>query len=162
MNPPEYNKHGVTVRAATWLDVEQMAERLRKSDKEEIQASSGLLPGDGLRRAFHACTWDCRFVISRDLVPVVMFGTTPVNGGQSSIWMLATDEIDKIKRSFHEISKAYIAYFLTQYNVLYNLIDVRNAKTRKWLGRCGAQFLCTVAFGPENREFEYFRFVRGK
>lgn len=153
--PPSYDRDGVAVREALWLDVEQMAERLREVDQEEIRASTGLDPGTGLRRAFYASIPIC-FVITHRRFPAVIFGVTP----QGSVWMLATDEINEIKQGFHRIAQAYIKYFLELHEMLYNIIDIRNIKTRKWLARMGASFIDTVLAGPDRMKFEYFEFVR--
>lgn len=154
--PPVYNRGGVTIRPAVWLDVEQMAGRLREVDQEEIRASTGLDPGNGLRRSFYASAPEC-YTLLHSRVPVAMGGVTP----QGSIWLLATDEIDEIKQGFHRIAQAYIQYFLETHEMLYNMIDVRNTKTRKWLSRCGAKFTNIVLTGPKKMKFECFEFTRG-
>jgi hypothetical protein len=91
-----------------------------------------------------------------------MFGvSSTADGGNACIWMLATDEIGKIKSSFSKIILAYIGYFLEQYKVLYNFIYAKNTGTEKWLGRCGAEFFDAIPIGPKGAMFKYFQFKKG-
>lgn len=159
MTPPAYNKNCVLVRSATWMDVEQMADCLREPDGNEIQASTGLAPGDGLRQSFSVS--EMRFTITHNQCPVVIFGLSSSTGSDNGcIWLLATDGIEKIKHSVYSISMEYINYFLGIYKVLYNFVDERNTKTEKWLRLCGAQFYSSLPLGPEGKRFRYFQFEK--
>lgn len=156
---PVYNKKGVRVRPATWMDVERMADCLRDSDKEEIRASTGLEPKYGLRHSFFVS--ESKFVITHNQCPAVMFGVLSIIGSKDGcVWMLATDRVKNIKQSVYTISVAYINYFLGIYEVLYNFIDERNTRTEKWLRLCGARFYNSLLLGPEGKVFKYFQFEK--
>jgi hypothetical protein len=155
-----YDKDNIIVRESTNEDVEFLKNRLRFEDIAEIWASHNHTPEKALRLSLEYS--DPCLTIEDNGKPVGMFGVTPESmlGNKAVIWLLASDDIEKIKIRFLRNCKIFINSMLNQYPYLYNFIDERNKESIKWLKFLGASFSGPVKFGVEQMPFLFFSFER--
>ena len=156
-----YNKDGYKVRKSTKQDIAYLAKNMRKSDIEEIWAADRKTPEaalrEGLEQSIFACTVE-------NGSPIAMFGICPysITGNKASVWMLATDDIDKLKRRFARRSREFVKMMLEFYPYLENMVDDRNKRSIEWLKFCGAKIDEPVPYGAEKLPFRHFSFTRSK
>lgn len=143
----------VKVRETVPGDIIVMKDRLRKEDIDEIWASHNSTPEQSLTYSFLAST-ECYTIVLGD-VPVAMFGIVPdtLIGEKACLWLLSTDLVDKMKKSFLVICRKYIDIFLSQYPILYNFVDFRYKKSLQWLQWCGAKISDPEPMGIEQMPF---------
>jgi len=150
-----YDRNGITVRESVIEDVEILKMRLRFEDIAEVWASHHHTPEQALQLSFEKSV-PC-LTIDNNGVPVGMFGITPetLMGSKAIVWLLASDDIDKIKIRFLRNCKIFINLMLNQYPYLYNFVDERNTESIKWLKYLGAKFQGPVTFGVEQMPFRF-------
>ena len=155
-----YNQNGIIVRESNFYDVVAMHKNLRESDVLEVLASHNHTPEEAL----HSCIKDGGFSYTIEVTgqPVGIFGINPdtILGNRATIWFLATDGIDKIRRRFLMNSGKFIKIFLEHYSYLYNWVDSRNESSVEWLKFCGAKVEEAKPYGVEGKPFRYFYFER--
>ena len=130
-----------------------LADKLRYEDKREIIASTGMPPRNALIKSY-AHSQDCFTILDTNDVPCGIFGVSK-NGG---IWLLASDDIYRIRFSFLRESKKVVQFLNTKYNPLWNYVDCRNTLHIKWLKWCGFVFLRKINYGVLNLPF--YEFIR--
>lgn len=138
-------------RESKFADVEYLHTRLRKADKQEILANSGQLPYHALLRGFFQSEVCFTIVDTKD-VPVGMFGV----GKEGAIWLLASDDIYRIRFSFLRESRKVINFLNKKYPKLWNYVDCRNDLHIRWLKWCGFTFLQKVPYGVLQKPFYEF------
>ena len=138
------------IRRASRNDIAYLVANLRNEDKEEIQASSGNTPEEGLEAAMSL--EDPCWVGVCDDGPWVIWG----NIG-SSIWCLATTQIDKHKSAFIRISIVWLASL--EFTKLNCFTDSRNKEHHRWLKATGFKRTGTPLFfhDPHVEFHEYVR-----
>ena len=129
----------VLVRGSREEDILKVAARLRYEDCIEVLCQGYTDPEQAITESFRAST--IRFTLEKDGEPIAMFGLVPdsILGDKASIWLLGTDDIATVKKSFCEFSRKVIKYFVGQYPVLFAQVDGRYAKTHRWLEWLGAK-----------------------
>lgn len=144
-------------RDATAEDVVYVACHLRKEDKAEIQAGSGVHPIQALMHGYHDSD-PCYTMIAKSGNPFGMFGVVehPEDPSIAFIWMLATDEIEENKIAFGRGSKKFIEELSQRYRILQNSADARNVLHLKWLKWLGFTFTTVSTQGVEGRPFVEF------
>ena len=95
------------MRISTLKDVEYLAPRLRFGDKQEILASLGSTPLDGLKLSFSNSTL-CLTIVNPNGLPVAIFGIADLGGLVGGIWMLGTDDLAGIQIAFLKECKKVI------------------------------------------------------
>lgn len=150
------------VRLATLEDAYSLAPRLRKQDVAEIAAYTGEDPFTALRDGLMFSTV-CNALV-RNGKPIAMggVGPLPIPGvkGVGAVWLLGSDEIADIQVEFLRMSRGWVdAMHGSDYPLLMNFVDARNARHIKWLKWCGFTFLRKHAeFGVAKKPF--YEFVR--
>jgi len=134
-------------------DVDFLATRLRFEDKREIIDGSGKTPHNALLTGY-VQSEVCFTITDTQDVPVGMFGVN----AEGSIWLLATDDIHKIKVSFLRQSRKVVQFLNTKYRLLWNYVDCRNELHLRWLKWCGFTFLRKVKYGVNQQQF--YEFIR--
>lgn len=146
-------------RPSTPEDVIDLAPRLRAEDLREVETingCSGLTAlSDGLRTSDECVT------IEHEGRVIGMFGVAPLDPGVGAIWLLASDELPKIRWAFLKKTRPWIQYFLTKYPTLTNMVDSRNTQHVKWIKWAGFTFTNTYELGPERVPFLEFYLERG-
>ena len=150
----------VKVRVSEIEDITHIYRNMRDSDRNEIWASNHIFPMEALTSGFKNSVL-C-YTIELDGRAIAMFGCVPntLIGEEASIWLLATDELSKIRKKFVKQSKAFINLMLEFYPHLMNYVDERNKESIKWLKWCGCQFGDTINYGAEGLPFRFFEFKR--
>lgn len=143
-------------RPSSLSDVTYLADRLRREDVQEIQASSGSTPLEALTNGFRSSN-PCITVVHGD-EPVAMFGVVPTDQPEiASIWLLASDDLRLARKEFMRQTKDWLSKFHEKYPMLWNLVDARNNTHIRWLKWAGVVFLKRhESIGVESRPFLEF------
>lgn len=150
----------VHVRLATEADARALALDLRPEDEAEVRAMTGREPLESLLHGIQHS--DVPLAIEDDdgstigLFGVVTAQTSPRVG---IVWLLASPKLLKHWRKLARESRRWVESLQAQYDVLFNLVDERNAVHIRWIQWCGFTFLKRhEALGAEQRPF--LEFVR--
>jgi hypothetical protein len=156
-----YNENGIVVRKSRIQDVDYLKNHLRRSDVEEIWASHHIMAEEALKTCVEKTIFSLTIENGH---PMAIFGINPetVLGEKALIWLLATDDLEKIQRRFIRHSKEFIDMMLSWYPYLYNWVDDRNKASIEWLKYCGATISAPVIHGEEQIPFRYFYFQKEK
>lgn len=129
------------VRNSTFDDVLYLKDRLRKSDVEELKLLNST-PFLSLSNSYYFSE-QCYTVTLNDN-PVAMFGAGRINFNTdkktASVWFMSSDEIELYKLDFLKQTKTYFEKFKNDYDILINVVDIKNHKYKKWLKRLGFKF----------------------
>lgn len=134
----------------------QMSSHLREADVQEVKAASGATPEEALTRSFNRSS-KCWVAVLRGR-PILAFGVAPLSimGFIGSPWLLATDEILKVRREFIRESKRYVNEMSEGFELLQNYVDARNRVSINWLSWCGFVMEDAEPYGYEGRLFHRF------
>ena len=150
----------VIVRRSSHNDVLAIKDRLRKTDVEEIWASTHMKPEEALihSRSVSSC---CQTVLYK-CSPVAIFGTAriPDRPQVGGVWFLATDDLRVMWLSFLRMSRECVSRMLDEYPLLFNWVDARNVESIAWLKWCGAKIEKPKPFGPDKMPFHFFTIKR--
>ena len=154
-----YNQDGIKVRPSTQEDVDFLKHRLRKSDIDEVWASDHIAPEEALQQSFLRALQS--FTIENGQ-PIGMFGINSEDliDQKARIWLLASNDLDKIKIRFLINCRKYIQMFLNIVPYLENWVDIRNTRYINWLHFCGATFDKPERYGPDELTFQHFYFKK--
>ena len=132
-----------------------IAENMREDDVVEVRAM-GLEPIEALELGLERATW-CKTGLI-DGVPVVMFGVTPVSilSGVGSPWLLGTDDVLRMKKTFIKKNREYIPKMLRSFPRLFNFVDTRNVRSITWLKLLGFEILPAIPIGVHGEMFHPF------
>jgi hypothetical protein len=130
---------------------------LRSADVAEIQAATGETPLDALTRSFDAC-YPCVETVMLNGVPVGMCGYRCVDNTDDvgEIWLVGTPAMTQNFRDFARASLDVFERFTRWFDVVTNVVDVRNVVHMRWLEWLGCAFGDTYYLGPEKRPFRRF------
>lgn len=147
----------VEVRPACAFDANPIAEGLREADRREIYRATGQtdpfpLILDGIRKSTSAWT----AVI--DGKPSIIFGVAPMSilTRTGVAWLLATDDVSKIKRKFIRESRSYLDEVSGDFETLKNWVDVENETSIRWLKWLGFEFKDPIPYGMFGKPFYPF------
>lgn len=147
------------VRSFREGDCESIAPRLRSTDVEEIKLSTGLNPLDALKKSVDISSkkWS---IISKGRV-IAIFGVA-VRGSTGVPWLLSSDELFTIRKSFWAGCGQYIKAMSNGCELLSNYVWVENTTSIKWLKRMGFDFSDPVSYGVSGKKFFQFFMRVGK
>lgn len=148
----------VIIRESTEKDIQYFNERLRVCDIEEMWAASRTTPAVALETCFKCPV--CKTVEYDSPVAIFGCGQPDEMLKTARIWMLATDDLEKIKKTFVERSMEQIEVMLEMVPLLYNYVDCRNRLSIKWLKWLGANMSDPLIYGSEMIPFVKFFFMR--
>lgn len=136
--------------------IDWIAPRMRQADVDEVRAASGKSPREALEYSF-ARSHEV-YTVMFDDEPAAMFGVGWVNimNGIGAPWLLGTDLIEKNYRHFLRGSRWWISQLSGRYDVLTNIVDDRNAVSKRWLSFLGFTLFDPVIIGVERRPFRKF------
>ncbi len=157
-----YQKGDVQIRKSEISDIGRMQDDLRESDRREIEASHGHTPMEALRYSYSNSCFRATVLYKGE--PVAMFGVVkdPNTEKVGSVWMLATNGVYAMKAQFLRLSRRYIKLMQTQFLILYNFVDARNAASVRWLKWCGAVIDDARPYGVAEMPFHFFAFAKEK
>ena len=126
-------------------DASAIAPHLRDADKNEITASSG--PNHTQAILYSILSSEAWTVCLPDGTPICIYGVGDDARDHMGIpWMIGTDEMVKYRKALIRNARAWIdAKLHSEYVILYNYVDGRNAAHIKWLHHMGF----TVSDVPE-------------
>lgn len=138
-HPPGLETPLVIVRPSTLQDMQWIAPRLRKADRQEILASSGQGPLDNLLRALY--TGKLVFTAIQDGLPAAVFGTTdliPVEDELVAwVWMVGTDQLTVKPKNLLRTAKQWLPTLSLGAAACMNFVDSRNKQHINWLEHMG-------------------------
>ena len=145
----------ITARPTQPSDIESLAPRLRKEDREELWALNECTPLKGLQDGFRLSD-EC-WTIDHEGTPIGMFGVAPLEPGVGAVWLLASDDLPKVRWDFLKKTRPWVAHFLTKYPTLTNMVDARNEVHVKWIKWAGFTIVGeATGIGPDNLTFLHF------
>ena len=139
-------------KLTTLEDIKYLAPRLRKEDKQEILAGSGLIPYEALLNGYKKSAIVFTIFNPKNK-PVAIFGINDVGNNVGAIWLLATDKLKDIQYSFLRENKKVIDFLNTKYKILWNFVDCRNQQHIKWLRWCDFKFIRKTNYGVLQKPF---------
>jgi len=101
-------------RLTTLEDIKYLAPRLRKEDKQEILAGSGLIPYEALLNGYKKSVIVFTIVNPKNK-PVGIFGIDDCGNGVGGIWLVATKDLATIKIAFLKECREVVKVFNTKY-----------------------------------------------
>jgi hypothetical protein len=147
---------------ATLAMAEYLAPRLRRADKEEVFAASGMEAGEALIQAVRMSRRTDAWIF--DDKPEAIAGVCDLPGHPACgvIWMLASDVVDKAPKRLMMGNREYVQELLTEYDVLFNFVDNRNTKAQRWLKWLGFQLAAPAPYGVMGLPFRHFWMAKGE
>lgn len=142
------------IRPATREDCLYLAENLRKEDLEELSHGLGLPPDVSVLIGFRTDRETYAVVHQDRVVAVIGVGGTP--GVIGYPWMLATDELRDIRKSFLRGCLEFISDILTRYPHLENYVWSKNEGHLQWLRWLGFKFDSPAPWGIHDEPFQRF------
>lgn len=143
------------VRRARAEDVPFLAENIREEDRLEIWHGARKTPLEAFQTGYEVS--DTPYTVEWKGNPVAMFGVSGANG-VGVPWMLATDDLKKIRKSFLRECRSYVQELNNEYPILVNLVWAKNEIHIQWLKWLGFTFEAPTRMGPDNEMF--IRFYR--
>jgi hypothetical protein len=134
-------------------DVQYLADHIREEDRQEVWHSDRKTPLEAFQIGFENS--DEPFTIMWRGSPVGMFGVSGENG-IGIPWMLATDDLKKIRKSFLRECRSYVQRMHEKYPVLINMVWLKNEVHIQWLRWLGFEFDAPTQMGPDNEMFIRF------
>ena len=139
-------------RLSTLEDIKYLAPRLRKEDKQEILAGSGLIPYEALLKGYLENVIVFTIVNTKNK-PVGIFGVNDCGNGLGAIWLVATNDLSTVQISFLRQCREVVKVFNNKYKILWNFVDCRNSLHIKWLKWCGFKFIRKTNYGVLQKPF---------
>jgi len=127
----------VTIRPSKVEDAYVLGNNLRESDQKEIKAGSGRGPLEALVNAFKLSDPDLRWTAFYNDEPIVMWGAARRNLTTGSIWLLASDDVYRIRKIFLKNCPIYLKTMHERYQYLFNWVDIKHESSLNWLHGLG-------------------------
>ena len=145
-----------SIDEATIDDALLMANKMRKVDRDEIWAVSRSSPIEALVRSLKYSEQARTGRINGDII--CMFGVSRQNlmGMHGSIWLLATDLLEKNAIRFLREAKREVMDLSENFIIIENYCDARNKITLHWLKWLGFTIERAQPHGVYNLPFHHF------
>ena len=154
-----FKSNMIGIRAIKETDAKIVADSMRQAERDEIEAATGNSPIVALTSSIGASVEAYAVFRLSDDEPIALFGVVPLAGTTGQIWMLTSDEIASVERSFAKQSRKAISNLLTRYDRLFNLVDCRHRVSIAWIKFCRGEF--HGKFDLNGYPFELFSFSKG-
>lgn len=142
----------VQVVPATPAHAETLAPFLRREDADELAASLGVGPLQGLLASLDASA-EARAVLFDGEVAALCGVTDSDVQGVGCAWALTGRAVEAHPRAFVRLSRLAVAEYLTRYDVLFNFIDARYTRALRWAAALGFSVQPAVAYGAAGLPF---------
>jgi hypothetical protein len=148
----------VTFELATRAHAEVLAPRMRRADAAEILASGGYKPLPGLLAALrwsrrHGQAW--AGLIDGEVACLFGIGKRTLLSPAATPWLLTGDLVERHPLLFWRASRAVIAAWLEEHELLEQFVDSRYTQALRWAARLGFTVEEPAPFGrgglPFNR-----------
>jgi hypothetical protein len=134
--------------------VDAIARNVRQADIDEVWSAGAITITDGLKLSLENAAVARTWLI--DGVPAALGGITKISDGYGIIWLITTDLVERHQRRFLVEARHELARVKDYYRVLFNWVDVRNARAIKWLQRMGFSMSEPRPHGVFRKPFHYF------
>lgn len=137
-----------------------LAERMRRADRDEVWAASGLTPTEALEKSLQKSSSAWTGLINGK--PEAMFGVGDLNvlTLTGAPWLLGTDAVERHFRVFLRQSIDWREQLLQRYAVLRNVVDDRNEVSKRWLRWMGFELSSPASLGVNGEMFRLFELRR--
>lgn len=141
--------------AEAWLL--SIADNLRQSDLDELEAMSGNEPRYVLLESFSLSS-HAFVILDRENTPIAVYGAAPYPlDGVGIVWMLGTDGIEREALAIGKATKPTFEMLNEAYPLaLWNYIDDRNKPSMRWLRWGGFKIIKTQPMGLKGLTFHLF------
>ncbi len=136
--------------------IQQILPFIRQADRDEFWAAAHQSPEEVLEDGLKIST-EIKSGIVQDKV-ICIFGLAPVSllCGQGVVWMVGSTLLDQYAHLFLRYDKHTVNDWLDTYPHLFNYVDARNIRAKKWLKRLGFVLHEAKPYGKEQLPFHYF------
>lgn len=150
----------IQVVAAKAWHVRRVARLMRQADRDEVFAASGKTPVQSL--TFSLRHSRVAWTVLVDGKPEVIFGLADMNvlAGVGAPWLLGTDAVTRHSTAFLRGSVEWRGQLLARYPTLRNLVDDRNAVSKRWLKWLGFTLSSPIPIGHDGAAFRLFELRR--
>lgn len=147
------------IRNVTEDDINYVSTNMREIDKEECAAAYHT-PEEALRLSIDDSHWVYTAVTDEGR-PALIFGLCSI-GPVGVPWALGTEDIQNMKTPLIRMCRDVVdEWMFRDFDILSNLVSVKNTVHRKWLEFCGFQMgNYSHCLGPNNLEMLQFIKVR--
>ncbi len=137
----------INIVPVTGEHIAHVARYMCEEDRNEVHAASGLSPLAALRSSVDVPGAEAFAVLplldGEPGKPVAIFGVSsdPFTEGVGVVWMLTTKMLLSTSKDILRQAPAWFVKWTLKYpKGLHNVIDVRNSRHVKWLGKIGCRF----------------------
>jgi len=144
----------VLVRPAELADIQVLYDNMRQADRDELIAAYG--QGNelwALKAALDTSIVSWSGFYDGKLCCVFGVGAASLLDENGVPWMVGTVELERHSGVLMRQCRGYIQSMHTYFSRLYNFVDVRNAKSIRWLKRLGFVFGEPVEYGVYGMKF---------
>lgn len=134
----------------------ELVEHMHPADVVELWAAGRITPIEMLLRALKGSR-DAMAGLADDEL-VCMFGVVRQTA-LSSVgypWLITSPLVKNHSTAFLRRTKAHIENIRGRYDLLYNVVDMRNEKAFRWMAWLGFTQIKVALFGPDQRLFAHF------
>lgn len=137
-----YEDNRVIIVPSTAHDIFELKDNLRQEDIAEC-AACGHTPKQALIEGY---TWSECYSAKVKGKTEAMFGVSSYNQpkGYGVIWYLGSNESFRHPIALVKGGREYVDKWLEKYNILHNVVDIRNTRHIAWLKHIGFIFTDTV------------------
>ena len=155
-----YKENNLCVRRSCSSDFPYLVIGMSKENIEELWVAHNLLAEDAIKLALK--TSIMALTIEHEGKPVGIFGIRAENvlGDKAEIYLLVTDDFNKIGRVFLRHAKRFINMFLEFYPYLEGMVYTKNLKSIFWMKYCGCKMDEAQPYGVEQKLFSHFYFTK--
>ena len=146
--------HKPVIRQSIEADCAELASHIRQEDLLEVFHASGKDPLQAIQQGFTISQETLTVTLGHRVV--LMVGIVGVAGVAGSPWMLATEELTKIRKTFLRDGSVLRDRWLKQYKHLENKVWTRNETHVQWLRWMGFTFDPPAVYGPTGELFQRF------
>lgn len=146
-------KPRLTVERATEAHAVQLAQYIRKEDADEMRASVGMEPLEGLRMSIRVSSMAKAIMDGRRVV--ALFGIAPAGDyeGAASVWLLGGRLVKRLPVAFMRVCSAEIRRLSEAWAVLFNMVWAENKQSLRWLRALGFEVFEPIPFGVRGLPF---------
>ena len=145
------------VRPSTPKDCHELSLTMREEDKREVYHFDRLSP---LVVLFDGLTGGKCWTVEWNNKVVAMFGVVRKDNITGIPWMLASDDLKHIKKSFLKECHDYVELMFDGFEVLTNYVWAKNDVHIQWLKWLGFKFFDAKPFGYDRELFYEFYKVK--
>lgn len=149
-------KNGAIIRHTRLFDICELSLSMRAKDRLELWRASHSTPEQSLLRGYLSSSPCLTLEYEEEILAILGVSKTDANTG--CVWLLGSEGIKQIPKTFVRLSKEIIHFFLQIFPKLWNYVDAEYEEAVKWLSLCGARIHRPQPYGAEGELFHYFTF----